>query len=123
MKIIVINIISVFITVNSFAQVKQEVVQIEGYYTHGWEQSFLYELIDGNVKPAMWLEFPDKSVPDSLQTDLQVNGVFVRIEGIKSTGSNFGHLGIAKAKIEVTKIYSVDRKRTFYNHQFQQEKD
>lgn len=113
-----LKIILLLFSLNLFAQAKPnyEIVQIEGYYTSGWESSSFYEKRGDKIKKPMWLEF-DKNFTwkDSLRKivdEASLDGIFLKITGKKNENGNFGHLGFAKSMITVTEIIFVDPKNT-----------
>jgi len=122
MKKIMLKIVLFLFSFNLFAQTESnyENVQIEGFYSYGWENSSFYEKIQDKVYPPMWLEF-DKNLTlsDSLRKvifDDNFDGVFLKIIGRKKNNGNFGHLGASTSMITVTKIIFVDLKKTLKNN-------
>ncbi|REG88765.1 hypothetical protein C8P67_1285 [Flavobacterium aquicola] len=117
-----LKIVLLLLSFNLFAQTEAdyEIVQIEGFYTYGWENSSFYEAVKDNLNVPMWLEF-DKNLtlPDSLRKvifDDNFDGVFMKIIGKKNNNGNFGHLGASTSMITVTKIIFVDPKKTLKNN-------
>ena len=114
----ILKIIVLLFSFNLFAQTESnfEIVQIEGFYTYGWENSSFYEKTQDNLSPPIWLEF-DKNLilSDSLQKvifDDNVDGVFLKVIGRKNTKGTFGHLGALTSMITVTEVLFVDSKKT-----------
>ena len=113
-----LKIILLLFSFNLFAQTESdfEIVQIEGFYTYGWENSSFYEKTQDNLCPPMWLEF-DKNLTlsDSLQKvifDDNFDGVFLKVIGRKKSNGNFGHLGASTSMITVTEVIFVDSEKT-----------
>lgn len=118
MKNNILKITILLFSFNLFAQTESdfEIVQIEGFYTYGLENSSFYEKTQDKLCPPIWLEF-DKNLTlsDSLQKvifDNNVDGVFLKVIGRKKTNGNFGHLGASTSMITITEILFVDAKKT-----------
>ena len=117
-----LKIILLLFSFNLFAQTESDykIVQIEGFYTYGWENSSFYEKIQDDLCPPMWLEFDKNlSLSDSLRKvifDDNFDGVFLKVIGEKKSNGNFGHLGASTSMITVIKIIFVDPKKTLKNN-------
>ena len=118
MRTNILKIIVLLFSFNLFAQTESdfEIVQIEGFYTYGLENSSFYEKTQDKLCPPIWLEF-DKNLTlsDSLQKvifDDNVDGVFLKVIGRKKTNGIFGHLGVSTSMITVTQVLFVDSKKT-----------
>ena len=112
-----LKIILLLFSFNLFAQTESdfEIVQIEGFYTYGWENSSFYEKTQDKLCSPMWLEF-DKNLTlsDSMQKvifDDNLDGVFLKVIGMKKSNGNFGHLGAFSSMITVTEVIFVDSEK------------
>lgn len=122
MRYILQTIIFFLFSFNLFAQTESdfEIVQIEGFYSYGWENSSFYEMVQDDFNLVMWVEF-DKNLilSDSLRKvifDDNLDGVFLKVIGKKKSNGNFGHLGTLTSIIIITKIIFVDPKKTLKNN-------
>ena len=117
MKINLLKVVFLSIVQFSVGQNNYEIITVEGYYSHEWEQSFFYEKKDDSIKKPIWLEF-DSSVDlsDSLSKVFNSNEpIFIKVFGKKFINGNYGHLGISKSLLVVTEIILIDPKKTLNN--------
>ncbi|MEO1053356.1 MAG: hypothetical protein AAFX87_22170 [Bacteroidota bacterium] len=91
----------------------EEEVICEGFFEMGWESSAFYEKTwDNKVLAAVWLNFDDSFQWTDSLTNLFNKGGFIKVEGIKRTGGNFGHLGGSDSELVVTRLISIDTTMT-----------
>ena len=94
----------------------EERVQYKGFYEIGWESSAFYRKTSDNfILSPMWLNLDSLYMNDSLRNILNVDG-FMKVEGIKRTGGDFGHLGAAASELVVKRLIIIDT--TFTLEQF-----
>ncbi len=90
----------------------------EGYYQVRWESSAFFEQKEDKIHEPVWLEFNGSfqrtdSLANLLTGTILRKGVFIRFEGKKTTGGNFGHLGASEDLVTVSRILFIDTTKTF----------
>lgn len=122
MKKIILSLIVFFCSTAFYAQMKEEIVQMEGIYVKTSEVSAFYEQSEGALYSPIWLEFDKTFKLDKKQQNklfkYNEKGVFIRVVGVKKTGGEFGNSDEFKAEIVVTKILFIGKNQTLENTLF-----
>jgi hypothetical protein len=95
----------------------------EGYYLSSWENSAFYEKKGNNLSKAVWLGFTGSFKKSDTFINLLMKGnfktgVYIKFEGKKTTGGNFGHLGASKELVTVSAILAIDTTKKLDNFHF-----
>lgn len=97
-------------------------VLIEGFYVYGFEISCFYEIENDNISKPVWLEFDEGLNISEKQKEILKNnnleGVYIKVYGLKKINGNFGHLGSYNSKIVVSEIVEMNPEITiskFFN--------
>lgn len=101
---------------------QQEFVELEGYYSGGFEHSNFNVLEnDALLNNRMWVWFGD-SLYNTPFYDFFSNkhalhhGVYMKIQGNKRWGKRYGHMGAGDSEIVITKIIALDTTRTRWGY-------
>ena len=112
--IIVVVSISIGMTIKSNPRVEI----IEGFYKYSWENSSFNQIRNKKVYKNLWAEF-DKDFQNissinfkKISKEKLSNGVYLKVEGIKTGGGNYGHLGASDSLLTITKIIEIDTTQT-----------
>jgi hypothetical protein len=93
----------------------ESIIITDGFYGKGWEYSEFFEIQNDNLYKSGtgWLRFSDTlMINDSTKKLLKEipnhKHVYMKMEAIKRTGGNYGHLGASKIEFEVIRIIDLD---------------
>ena len=96
-----------------------EYFEEEGFYSKGLEHSAFTVLKEGSLKEGTgWVYFEKhiqdidsiKYITQHKSPDLK-RGVYMKVKGIKQTGSSYGHFGMGDYQLYISKIIAIDSSR------------
>jgi hypothetical protein len=122
MKIMkLLTFLFIIISCSLSAQDVESIVEIEGFYTKGFEMSNFDILNEDNLESTnAWVRFSNDVYDiDTLQYITRrypsyYDGIYLRAKAIKKTGAlyGYGHMGCCPVELTITEVITVDSTRT-----------
>lgn len=99
-----------------------ENVELEGFYSKGFEHSAFTALKDGELQPAGYLTFANNILEDKSLERITYykypemrRGVYMKIKGTKKYGSVYGYGRGGSYELHVSEIFSIDTTKTRFD--------